>query len=298
MADTHEDIADCEYVTLEGLRLLCDAVYKNGALSKQDAEVIYADGGDILGFVRYADKKIRKNFILVTGGTDITVPLEALTKEQTRRFLAHPFLVKWFAQNLLFVHEKTANWPLGFSFKLLREKSLVPVSALAQERKLKALAAAARPFYERASEEGPLVFVNMTMRNGRLESRWDAFNALYLKDPSLLVDAEAVLAKLEANTETPRDDVWRSIAGAPFCLSPFGYGIDCHRNYEILALGAIPIIRGRILEDLFVGMPVLYVDRWEDVTRKLLQRTLKEFSEKKFDYSRLTVAYWRGRLRV
>jgi len=261
----------------------------------------YGVDSDILAeFVENALPNINQKFVLVTGGSDRTAPLEMLTEEQARRLLANPFLVKWYAQNLLFVHEKVANWPLGLSFNLYREGRSYEVPAVAQEQHLKSLIAQMKPFHVRVADplKDPLVYVNMTMRNSRLESRWECFNAVYLKDPSLITAAEETLRKLETAAETPRDTVWENISLAPFSLSPYGYGIDCYRNYEILALGAIPIIRGRILHQLFAGMPVLYVDRWEDVTRTLLVETLKKFEKLTFDYSKLKISYWRDLLRT
>ena len=68
-----------------------------------------------------------------------------------------------------------------------------------------------------------------------------------------------------------------------FVLSPRGNGLDCYRTWEALALGVIPIIkRNGPFDRLYEGMPVLLVDRWEDVSLDLLLRTLKEWRHRRF----------------
>lgn len=295
-----EDIKQCKIVNAVGLMVLCD-IYENvnleniNSLKVDKLNIsIYIKSDKLSHFVQSVMPGINKPFKLVTGDSAITMPFEALTKAQTRELLNNPYLVKWYAQNLLFIHEKIDNWPLGLSFSLYREGRNYEVSAVSQEQYLQSIIKKMQPFYDRVNDplKDPLIYVNMSMRNSRLESRWSCFNAIYLSDPSLCIDIDTILPKLETGTETPRDEVWIKTSEAPFCLSPFGYGIDSHRTYEILALGAIPIIRGHILDRLYTDMPVLYVEKWKEVTRSLLVKTLKDFSTRKFDYSRLKIKYW------
>lgn len=49
-----------------------------------------------------------------------------------------------------------------------------------------------------------------------------------------------------------------------YVLSPRGNGLDCHRTWEAIYLGAIPVVtRGTLTSDLTDGLPVLVVDNWE-----------------------------------
>ena len=57
-----------------------------------------------------------------------------------------------------------------------------------------------------------------------------------------------------------------------FVLSPPGNGIDCHRTWEAMAMGAIPIVqRFPPMDPLYANAPVLIVDKFTDVTQTLLQ---------------------------
>ena len=73
-------------------------------------------------------------------------------------------------------------------------------------------------------------------------------------------------------------------------------GLDCHRTWEALFLGCIPIVKTSPIDSLFEDLPVLIVKDWSDVTPKLLENTMKEFKKKEkngaFDYKKLTLKYW------
>jgi len=342
---TADDITQCEYVNVTGLMALCDfrpplfagnagiagtepdyieslpeklassACASACASASACSRGVYICSGDLARFVTQVLPRIDTPFVLVTGDSDMTMPAEALTQQQLSELLGNANLVRWFAQNLLYVHPKLANWPLGLSYNLYYEDRLVPTTAVAQEAELKSVIAGMKPFYERDPRR--LVYFNMTMRNGRIEDRWEVFNKIYTSDPSIFVEGAALERQLESQivrdgsgravenkaARTPRLDVWKNIATSVFAVSPCGYGLDCHRTYEILALGAIPIVRtAAVLGDLFVGMPVLVVAEWADVTRTLLERTLAEFGERarqgEYDYACLKIAYWRDRIRI
>ena len=69
----------------------------------------------------------------------------------------------------------------------------------------------------------------------------------------------------------PMVQFYEQIASHPFVLSPPGAGPDCHRHWESMLLGAIPVVlrsnATRILDDL----PCLQVDTWDEVTEDRLQ---------------------------
>lgn len=57
-----------------------------------------------------------------------------------------------------------------------------------------------------------------------------------------------------------------------FVVSPWGAGPDCHRNYEAMAMGAVPIVlRHAGLDQLFENEPVLIVNKWSDVTPEVIR---------------------------
>jgi hypothetical protein len=56
-----------------------------------------------------------------------------------------------------------------------------------------------------------------------------------------------------------------------FIICPIGNGIDCHRYWETLYLRRVPIMKKHpYLEILLKDLPVLFVEKYSDVTEKLL----------------------------
>jgi hypothetical protein len=81
-----------------------------------------------------------------------------------------------------------------------------------------------------------------------------------------------------------------------FVLSPFGNGMDCHRTWEALLCGCIPIVRSSVFNELFDGLPVLIVDKWANISLSLLVDTVAQFKEKmdknEFNYDKLRLSYY------
>ena len=62
-----------------------------------------------------------------------------------------------------------------------------------------------------------------------------------------------------------------NLANSKFMICPKGNGIDCHRNWEVLYMRRVPIMtRDPYLEVLFENYPVLFVDKYSDITEELL----------------------------
>jgi len=97
-----------------------------------------------------------------------------------------------------------------------------------------------------------------------------------------------------------QDDFYSILAEHKFFFSPFGNGVDCHRTWEGLYLGSIPIIRRMkehaIWEKMFEELPVLFVDKWSDVTEDFLHAQYQNFAQKTFDWDKLFMMYWAMKL--
>ena len=62
-----------------------------------------------------------------------------------------------------------------------------------------------------------------------------------------------------------------NLAISKFMICPKGNGVDCHRNWEVLYMRRVPIMtKDPYLEVLFENYPVLFVDKYSDITEELL----------------------------
>ena len=62
-----------------------------------------------------------------------------------------------------------------------------------------------------------------------------------------------------------------NLSNSKFMICPIGNAIDCHRNWEVLYMRRVPVMRrDPYLEELYKDYPVLFVDKYSDVTEELL----------------------------
>ena len=62
-----------------------------------------------------------------------------------------------------------------------------------------------------------------------------------------------------------------NLSNSKFMICPIGNAIDCHRNWEVLYMRRVPVMtRDPYLQKLFENYPVLFVDKYSDVTEELL----------------------------
>ena len=64
-----------------------------------------------------------------------------------------------------------------------------------------------------------------------------------------------------------QEHVWGLFASYAVVASPMGMGLDCHRTWDVLAVGAIPVVlrHGPAFDAVFDGQPVLLVRSWAEV---------------------------------
>ena len=63
----------------------------------------------------------------------------------------------------------------------------------------------------------------------------------------------------------------RQIQAHKFMICPEGNAVDCHRNWEVLLLKRVPIMkRNPYLEECYKDYPILWVDDYADVNKTLL----------------------------
>ena len=88
-------------------------------------------------------------------------------------------------------------------------------------------------------------------------------------------------------------DYYRQIASHKFVFSPRGNGIDCHRTWEALYLRTIPIVIRSVTMNEFSDLPILFIDKWEDLSYNKLLDFYEASKSKLFDLSAMKITYWK-----
>jgi len=91
-------------------------------------------------------------------------------------------------------------------------------------------------------------------------------------------------------------ETWELQSQFQFVLSPHGAGLDCHRTWEALLLGCIPIVKRAKINDLFSDLPVITVEDWSQINSSFLTHASKELELKNINREKLLMRYWRAQL--
>lgn len=136
------------------------------------------------------------------------------------------------------------------------------------------------PFYKRKIR----IYSNVMLCPDRFNDRIDAIRMI----PSVLISQQSSFLS--------RTQTWKNMTEYAFVLSPFGNGMDCHRTWEALLCGCIPIVRSSVFDEMFEGLPVLIVKNWSDISLPLLVTTISEFKDKldkhELSYEKLELSYY------
>lgn len=252
-------------------------------------------------FVKKVLPTIQVPFKLLTNNSDSTIPDDF--QIESTLLLNNPLLQTWFAQNCIGTHPKFFKIPIGLDYHSLnpyqneRKKMIwdlkpqhrwghkkVPVE---QEWELRNLKNNSKPFWERsvkAYANFQFSIHNTFNRYGKTD-RPDAME----KVPKQIVFYEPF--------KVTRNICWEHMTHCAFVISPHGNGLDCHRTWEALCLGCIPIIKTSGLDSLYSDLPVWIVQDWSDVTTENMKQTIDTFRSKTFKYEKLTLAYWQNIMR-
>lgn len=246
--------------------------------------VIYVCGSSILHFINTLLPLINKPFILVSGDCDETMPYDILNEKFLNCLLDDNRLIQWFSQNMVLNHNKITKIPIGLDYHTLTQRPLWgPIaSCKQQELILTSLISNSSFFWEREIKCYGNFHFTMNTKLGY--DRKDAYNKinknLIYYEPS----------------QVKRIITWNNQIKYAFVICPHGGGLDCHRNWEALILGCIPIVKTSKIDDLYKDLPVLIVNEWSDINDNLLTKTIDNFKIKynknEFNMEKLKLKYW------
>lgn len=257
----------------------------------RDGDLVWVRATSLPLFIDQLLPTIGARFALVTGDEDMNIPSEI---EGASDLLANDNLICWFAQNFddTDTSGKIFPIPIGLDFHTIangRKWGHLRATPHQQEKELERLRAAMPANRDRLVRVHADFHFNLGHYQHPTESRHAAYSVLS-ENPS--IDFQ--------RRKLSRSQLWREKTRYAFVVSPRGHGLDCHRTWESLLLGNIPIVKRSPLDSLYDGLPVVIVGEWDEITA----RSLEEWHERYHDYfrraevqERLTNAYWIARAR-
>jgi hypothetical protein len=283
----NEDEKNCEYVSIRGIAKNCDH-FPNSIVSDtnnfdpndykciKENDTVFVISSVLNRFVENVIPKLgNTKFKLVTGACVKGVPNEisSIHKKDYISILSKN-VTQWFTQNFDGTIE-CVPIPLGIDYHTL-QRGNHPWGQMAhakeQEENLKSFQNF--NFDEKKHKTVSTFHFQMFERHDR-----DRHVAIeHLKG----VKFNDIL-----RSPVKRNSLWKFIKDYKFIISPHGNGLDCHRTYESILLGSIPIVRSSTLDGLYKDMPVLILNKWSDLNEKLLNDYVY-----KGNLEKLKLNYW------
>ena len=260
---------------------ICDHIYPL-SLPKLHGDLVFVHPDHLTDFIEYDLEKIQVRFILVSAMSDSTIPNHY--EKESDIIENNSNIIYWYSTNCIQPTQKRRQIPIGLSYQLDQSIRIIcnnPVRIKDSEKDItwKQDEEDILTIYEMPCEKreglcyGNFHFSMITLY---AEDRKDALE----KIPSDLIDYES--------SRITKKETFLQMKKYKYVVSPFGNGFDCHRTWEALILGCIPIIKSSGLDPMFEGLPVLIVNSWSDVTQERLQ----SFIPKKTQLEKLTMKYW------
>jgi hypothetical protein len=293
--DNSADESACTYVSSRGIVKSCDV--HNTVLNAEAKDIDFDLGTIQKGATVYVPNSAMRNFvkklnkvphpiILVSGDGDETVFKDVFgSHDDFIRFIEQDKVIHWFSQNCTVSHSKITQIPIGLDYHTMTQgdnKWGPRASPVEQEAVLWEIKARAAPFYKRKIQCYGNFHLNI---QGTFAGERRAAKAE--------IPADAIVYQ---PGKLSRKETWAAQIEYAFVVSPPGNGLDCHRTWEALCLGCIPIVKTSELDPLFEDLPVLIVESWSEVSLENLNKVVEQFQYRTFNYEKLKLNYWMDKI--
>ena len=241
----------------------------------------------ITGYPRVIDyffddliNKLYNGVILIIIESDV-VPI-------TKEHLNHINLLHCFTWNKPFCHEKLSSLPIGLNFNRQYNSLQNWLNQHEGEsvgpRKLLCFNGSLNTDHSRKE----LVI--------KAQTKWKPFCTILNQVPFLdkYYIPSYIEGKILISVTNPKCyDQWSEYK---FVLSPKGAGVDCHRTWEALSMGCIPIVLSSTIDELYKDLPVLILKSWDEINEQLLHDFYCKYKENmynnSYNFQKLQLEYW------
>lgn len=224
------------FITGDSFRSLATHIYdelqeiKVENVMKND--IVFVRGDFLHTYFKKIHPKIQSEYILISHHSDENI--NSCFKKYIDNKIIH-----WFAQNLMFTHDKCSPLPIGLQLRMYDNKNTVIESIKKYRNTLQKNNSI---FYAFNEETNPnrIIVLNCLSNSG---------------------------STIKPHRKLNREEYYNEVSKNMFNASPEGNGVDCNRTWETLYLGSIPIVEKSVNSDYWkkIGLPILIVNSWKDV---------------------------------
>ena len=228
---------------------------------KSNENIVYVYGHDLELFFKEAFPEINKPIKLISHNTDYPVDSKFI------QYLDDDKLTHWYAQNAVLDHPKLTPAPIGIANKQWSHGNL----------------------------DNLLSVINAN--HGKENIVYKNFDIGTNINVRRVIDQITNTNKIFMDRNWPQTEYLTRLSKSMFVISPPGNGIDCHRIWEALYVRTVPIVERSSAFRNFTNLPIMFIDRWEDITIDFLKTQIPLYYNKSYDLKQLKIEYWKELIR-
>jgi hypothetical protein len=267
---TSERNSSYPFISGDTFRAFADFVFdetrQDNLTSVKYGDIVFVKADMFHQFFGKPYESITNFFVLVTHNSDFYAPNSFRSRLEDKKIIA------WYGSNPdVRNHAKFFPIPIGLANRRWPGGNLNKLTYAFEKHR--------KPWLNRTT----LLYVNFNLGTNKAQRQAALSQAKLIKDVQIITKSVSFETYLE------------QVGNAKFVLSPPGNGIDCHRTWEALMLGAAPVVLSSGLDPLFNKIPSVIIDNWA----KLTENFLLSYNFSSYDNtvpSVLYARYWRETL--
>ncbi|CAF3777917.1 unnamed protein product [Adineta steineri] len=258
------------FISGDTFRAFSDYIYdetRNDNLSTvKYGEIVFVKTDLLPSFFNSSFNSIREPFVLISHNSDYSAPGRYV------KYLRNPKILHWYVSNLNQTNlQKISPIPIGLANTRWPQGNLDHITfAFKNHRK---------PWSYRTT----FLYVNFAVGTNIVKRTKALSKASPIKNVQIMKEKITFETYLEQT------------GNAKFVLSPPGNGLDCHRTWEALLMGAVPIVLRSELDPLFIKTRSIIIKDWSKLSYKFLS-SFKFSSDDNYVPDVLYAHYWRETL--
>jgi len=211
-----------------------------------------------------SDCRIEKQGIITPAGNNIQRKIEPCSIPDN--------VIKWYSTNVNMIHPKLVSIPIGVENKRWQgnpSKKEQMINKVKEPR-----------------EWRNLLYICHAIGT----------NVAQRAEPYKLFEGKPWVTSHAGHNRVPFDVFIDNIYHHKFMICPEGNGIDCHRTWECLYVGTIPIEKRNTNNQFYTDLPICFVDEWSEITKMFLDKEYKRIKNSIWNLDKLDFEYWKNKI--
>lgn len=239
-----------------------DTTHKFHMERVKKGDTIFVSTRELPLFFSVVHPQLKEPYILLTHNGIENVP------GPFKSYLEDDQLFAWFGKNVTIKHPKMYPLPIGLANMFWRHGNVDQL----------------RRVMGKKFQKNHLVYLNLWKVTCPGER--DLIYKKFEKAPETFVGAKKSYGEFLTD-----------LASSSFVFSPRGTSLDCHRTWEAMLLGCVPIVKRSAIDQVYDDLPVLLIDDWDQVTLEMLKEEAGRFVNRRFKTEKLYLPYYIKQIR-